>query len=88
MKKHIKFTIFCNRMFGETKSSLSIDDLFNKMTKRHKEHWSEIKFKDEQGRTIQITREFLEQGMTIEEIIEDWILNCQDRLKDEIFSIN
>ena len=86
--KNIKFTIFCNKMFGETKKALSINDLFNKMTKRHREHWSEIKFKDEQGRTIQITREFLEQGMTIGEIIEDWIINCKDRLEDEIFSIN
>lgn len=76
MKKPlIKFAVFCNRICGEVKKAESIKDLIeNRMTKKQKQFWSEVKYYDAQGRVIQITREFLdEQGMTIEDVISDWI---------------
>lgn len=72
MKKKIKFTIFCNKMFGETKKAWSFQELLDSMSKRHKEFWSNIMFKDEDGKTINITREFL-QDMTFDEVVNDWI---------------
>ena len=85
--KNIKFTIFCNRMVGETKLAKSVEDLIEKMTKRHSNFWGVIKFKDEENRTISITREFMDdEGMTIEEIIEDHI-EFGD-LEEDIHSIN
>lgn len=71
--KNIKFSVFCNRITGEIIPAKSIDDLLDKAPKRIKEHWSSISFKDDKYRTIRITRDFLDQGMTLGEVIEDWL---------------
>ncbi len=82
-----KFAVFCNRMVGETKSATSLEELIeSKMLKRQKEFWSEIKFKDEQNRTIVISREFVEQGMSILEIISDHLEHGD--LAEDIICLN
>lgn len=85
-----KFTIFKNQFIGFTRRADNFDDLLNNvMTKRDKEFWSNIQFKDSHNRTINITREFLEQGMTFDEVVYDWIDNAtEDELTEEILSIN
>ncbi len=45
-----------------------------KMLERQKKFWSSIRYKDPQGRTICITREYLDEGMTLEEVISDHIM--------------
>lgn len=66
--------VLCNRIVGEEVKAKDFDDLIeNKMSKRHKEFWSEVKFKDEDGDVISISREFIdEQGMTFDEVVSDW----------------
>ena len=82
-----KFTIFKNKLVGETKKANDVFDLLeNTMTKNDKKFWSCVKFKDKNNKTIQITREFLDQGMSVECIIHDWVLNGD--LEDDIISIN
>lgn len=81
--KNIKFVIFCNRSVGEVVPAKSPQELIENMTKRHAEFWSDIKFKDEADRTIMITREFLEQGMTIDSLIENYIANADEELLNE-----
>lgn len=88
MKKKLNvFTVFCNRITGEKVKAKDFDDLIeNRMSKRHKEFWSEVKFKDEDGETITINREFLdEQGMTFEEVVNDWkSFASEEELQEEI----
>lgn len=75
MKNKLKvFMVLCNRIVGEEVKAKDFDDLIeNKMSKRHKEFWSEVKFKDEDGDVISISREFIdEQGMTFDEVVSDW----------------
>jgi len=71
-KKHIKFAVFCNQMIGHIRKAPSVAEVIEALPKRVKTYWSSIKYKDEEGRTICITKEYLEeQGMTIAEIIQD-----------------
>lgn len=73
-KKHIKFAVFCNQMIGHLRKAPSVAEVIEALPKRVQTYWSNIMYKDEEGRTINITREYLEeQGMTIEEIIQDHI---------------
>lgn len=90
MKTQLKsFGIFCNRLFGERKKAIDFQDLLdNRMTKKQKEFWSQIKFQDNKGRTICITREFLEQGMAFDEVVFDWVENNPEFLEDVIHTIN
>jgi hypothetical protein len=86
--KLTKFAIFCNRLIGVNKPAKDFDDLLNRMTKKERENWSEVRFKDEEGRTILITREFLEQGMTLDEVIQDHLTHNPELLEQEILTIN
>jgi len=73
-KKHVKFGVFCNQIVGHIRKAPSVAEVIEALPKRVKEYWSSIKYKDEEGRIISITREYLEdQGMSIQEIIEDHI---------------
>ena len=81
MKK--KFVIFCNRTIGELKREFTPQDVVANMSKRHKQFWSNFMYKDEQDRTINITKEFLEQGMTMDEVIADWIEYAEDSQLEE-----
>ena len=85
------FTIFCNQMFGETKRFFTLEECLESMTKRHNKFWSNIKWKDEEGRTINFSREFFEeQGMSKEEIISDWLEHAskEELFEDTIYTIN
>lgn len=88
MKNKLKvFTVFCSRITGEKLKANDFNDLIeNRMSKRHKEFWSEVKFKDEDGETITINREFLdEQGMTFDEVVNDWkSFASEEELQEEI----
>jgi len=71
-KKHIKFAVFCNQMIGHIRKAPSVAEVIEALPKRVQTYWSSIKYKDEEGRTICITKEYLEeQGMTIAEVIQD-----------------
>lgn len=61
--------------FGKIVYAEDIHDLLgNKMSKADRKTWELIKYRDEQGRVICITREFMDdQGMTLEEVIDDWL---------------
>ncbi len=82
-----KFTIFKNQIAGVTKAAENFTDLLeNVMTKKELEFWSHIQFKDSENRTIQITREYLEeQNMTFEDCVADWLANGD--IEQEIYSI-
>lgn len=82
-----KFTIFKNQIIGVTKPAKDFTDLVeNVMNKKEKEFWSHVQYKDDENRTIQITREFLEeQNMTFTECVEDWLLHGDTQ--EEILSI-
>ena len=75
--KHLltKFGVFCNQMIGQEVRAIDFQDLINnRMTNKQKAFWSNVMFKDSEGRTIQITREFFdEQLMTESQIVADWI---------------
>lgn len=89
-KRLIKFAVFCNRMCGQEVRALDFDDLLeNRMTKKQKTFWSNVQFKDSQGRTINIAREFIdEQGMSFDEVFHDWIDNAtQAELESKIHVI-
>jgi len=75
--KHLltPFGVFKNQIIGEEVRAIDFKDLLNnRMTNKQKEFWSNVMFKDCEGRTIQITREFFdEQLMSESEIVADWI---------------
>jgi len=72
--KNIKFGVFCNQMIGHIRKAPSPAEVIEALPKRVKNYWSSIKYKDEEGRTIVITRYYMdEQGMTLAEVIEDHI---------------
>lgn len=84
-----KFAIFTNSIIGEMRRAESIETLLAGMCKRHKQFWSNIEFRDQDGNTINVTREFLEQGMSVREVCADWIENaCPAQLGDEIICVN
>jgi len=87
MKKLQKFAVFCNLAYGEWRKAKDINDLFNRMSKRQLAYWSHIEFKDEQDNTIHISRWLLEQGMSIEDCINDWKLHCSDQFNETIYAI-
>ena len=67
----MKIFVFKNRMIGEPTNVSCLKQVIENPSKRF-EHWSDIKYKDEIGNTICITKEFLDQGMTLDEVIEDY----------------
>ncbi len=88
MKKtsNIKFAIFCNTFIGEIKSASSIEELLETKILKRQKNWSVIKYTDSQNRTISITQEYIEQGMSIQEIIDDHILF--GNINEEIMCLN
>lgn len=85
-KKLMSFGIFCNRIVGERVKAVDFDDLLeNRLSKRLKTFWSEIKFQDQDGNTICINREFLEdQGMSFDEVVADWKDNASPEELEEV----
>ena len=87
MKNTLKsFGVFCNKIVGEKVKAKDFTDLIeNRLSKRLKNFWSEIKFMDNYGNTIVINREFLdEQGMSFDEIVCDWLSNASREDLQEI----
>jgi hypothetical protein len=88
MKKLKTFAIFCNATFGQKVKEKYFEDLTkNRLNKKQEQLWSEIRFKDEEDRTITISREFLDQGMTFEEVLQDYVENCEHLFEEEIYTI-
>lgn len=91
MKSTLKsFGVFCNRIVGEKVKAKDFTDLIeNRLSKRLKNFWSEIKFQDDDGNTIVINREFLdEQGMSFDEVVSDWLVNAsEDDLQEVIQTV-
>jgi hypothetical protein len=85
MKNKLKsFFIFCNQCWGEEIRAKDLNDLLeNRLSKRHQNFWSSINFIDDEGQKIKIQKEFLEQGMSIDEAIQDWIQFCPEALNEE-----
>lgn len=82
-----KYAVYTNSIIvGEAVSASSLGDLLGKMLKRQKNYWQVIKYKDDENRTIQVSREFWEdQGMSFAEIVEDWLEYAnEDDLEEEI----
>ncbi len=88
-KTKIKFVVFCNQMIGEVRPAWSIQECLDGLTKRQKQFWSNIMWRDAEGRTMNFHKEFLEQGMTNDEIIDDWIWNTSaDEQEQPIHVLN
>lgn len=90
MKTKLKtFGVFCNCITGYKVKAKNFEDLVkNRMTKRQKEFWSEIKYKDENENTIVIHREYLEeQGMTFDEIVQDYLEYASDEDLNEVINV-
>jgi hypothetical protein len=86
-KKNIKFGVFCNQMIGHLRTAATVAEAIDALPKRVKKCWSNIMYKDEEGRTINIPRDFLEeQGMSIDEIIADCIEH--GNIEDNILILN
>jgi len=43
------------------------------MTKKETEFWSHVQWLNDDNNTVQITRDFIEQGMSIDEVVIDWM---------------
>ena len=86
--KNIKFGVFMQgRIVGELVRAKDFDDLMdNKILKRQKKSWMVVKFRDNEGRTISISEQFINEGMTPQECIEDHIIFGD--LDDDITVLN
>ena len=82
--KKTEFVVFCNKIIGESIKASSVQDAIDKMLKRQKEYWSTIEWRDEDGKRMVVTQEYLDQGMTLEEIIEDWKMHASSMDFDDI----
>lgn len=88
LKRKPRFTIFCNETAGETKPYWSLKECIDGMTKRHQDFWSNIQYKDQHDKTINVSREFIEQGMSLDEVVADYLENASpEDLKQTIYSI-
>jgi hypothetical protein len=79
MRNKLKSFAVCHTglILGEVFKAIDIHDLIqNKLPKRVLERWEIISFVDSENRNISVTREYIdEDGMTIDEVIQDWIDN-------------
>lgn len=72
---------------GELFKANDIFDLINnRLPKRVSDTWETISFIDSENRSITVTWDFIEQGLTIDEVIEDWISNGDTN--EEITAMN
>jgi len=61
---------------GEFFKAKSVLNLMERLPKSVRNNWETISFVDSENRNICVTREFMENdGMTIEETINDWVEN-------------
>ena len=92
MKKlKTKYAVFTNYnvCVGLLRRAWSLEDLFENLPKWVQRSLSHVQYRDEEGRMIQITHYFMEdQGMTIQECIDDWIENMEDQFDEEIHCMN
>lgn len=78
MKTLLKPFAVCHSslIIGELFKAKDIDDLIdNRLPKRVLNNWEVISFVNSKNQNISITKEFLDEGMTIDEVINDWIDN-------------
>ena len=55
------FAVFKNQLIGEIVKAKDFNDLLeNRMNTKQKKFWSEIRFYDEEGNSIQIMKEYLQ----------------------------
>ena len=73
-----KFVIFCTgNIIGELRRAWDLDDLMATMIRRHNSLWSTIEWRDNDGRRVVLTRDFLIEGMTVQECIDDWLTHAE-----------
>jgi hypothetical protein len=78
MKNKLKPFSVCHSglIVGELFKAIDINDLLeNRLPKRVLNNWEIISFVDSENRNINITKEFMDDGMTLNEVIQDWIEN-------------
>jgi hypothetical protein len=69
----IKFGVFCNQMVGRMVRANSLVEAINNLPIKLKKHWSVIMYRDEDGLSISVRKEFLED-MSLAEVVEDHVL--------------
>jgi len=86
-KKNKRFGVFlAGNMIGEVAYAEDVHDLIsNRMLKRWN-NWETIKYKDDDGKTVVVTRYFMDDdGMSVQEVIDDYYQNAtSEDFEDEI----
>lgn len=86
-KKNKRFGVFLSgNMIGEVAYAEDIHDLINNKMLKRWSNWETIKYKDDDGKTVVVTRYFMDDdGMTVQEVIDDYYLNATEfDLEDDI----
>ena len=85
-----KFAVFMGgRIIGELAYTKDINDLINNKLLKRQANWELIKYKDENGKTVRITRSYLDDGMTIPQVIDDYYTHAtEEDLEEEISVLN
>lgn len=89
MKNTLKPFAVCHSglIVGELIKAKDISDLIeNILSKKVSNNWEIISFVDSENRSINVTKEFLEEGMTLNEVIQDWIDNGD--IEEPIMALN
>lgn len=89
MKTKLKPFAVCHSglIIGELIKAKDISDLIeNRLSKKILKNWEIISFVDSNNNNINVTREFIEEGMTLKEVIEDWINNGD--VEEPILALN
>jgi hypothetical protein len=91
MKNKMKFGVFTvhSVIIAELRKAWSIDELLKILPQKTLKFWTHIQYKDSENRMIQITREYIdEQGMTVQECIDDWIEHMSSEFDESIMCMN
>lgn len=89
MKNTLKPFAVCHSglIVGELIKAKDISDLIeNRLSKKVSNNWEIISFVDSKNRSINVTKEFLEEGMTLNEVIQDWIDNGD--IEEPVMALN
>ena len=89
MKNKLKPFSVCHSglIIGELFKAKDVSDLIkNRLPKKVLKNWEIISFINSDNQSICVTREFLDEGMTIKEAIQDWITNGD--IFDDVIALN
>ncbi len=80
-----KFAVFGHgRFIGEEFRAKDFADLINNRLPKRLNEWMCIKFIDDQGRTISISSDFMDEGMSFDECVDDWVQHMEDQHDDPV----